>query len=252
MTDWYRVGVPQEDGYDVEVIRGHAQRRWGERILAGAMVVERLPWEMDRYEAVDPDEAAPLLDLVRLWPLGWSALSGCVDAFYPIRTAGSSMSGGGCSCGHSLPGERLAIYATVDNAFGGAEGFCHEAGHARLYALGIDMEAHDGKLLANDPEERYESPIRKDKLRPMSAVLQGQYAYIFVTAFDVALHPQNFPSSPVGAAEVERYVGHNLPRIKEGRATIERHVKTTAEGEKFIRGIQDWTDEVIARAEVLL
>src|SRR5690606_24619749 len=152
----------------------------------------------------------------------------------------------GCVCGNYVPGqmdEYMHIYTTVFDDVGGAEGIVHETGHQRLHCLGVDLETHTGLLLRNDPAERYVSPIRKDTLRPMSAVLQAQYSYVNVTQLDLKVYE-------VDPERGRSYLMINLPRIKEGFDEIHRNIKLTTEGQQWYDGFCRWTDRVIAAAEV--
>jgi hypothetical protein len=240
--DWARVAEPSE--YSAAVIGTMASVRWPWRYSAG-FVVEILGRHLDdSLVGVDPSDprVGVILTTLARWPEGERAVYAIAGVFWPIDRASGEAGGLGCCCGHDEPTEarpRAAIYTTIWDAVGGAEGLVHEAGHLRLKACGVDLEQHDGVLLENGPDELFESPIRKDKLRPMSAVLQAQYSYVMVTALDVAL----------GDAE---HAAINLPRILEGRGTVRQNARWTPAGTEFFRGLEGWTDRIVAEAHTLL
>jgi len=232
--DWSRVAAPQTDGYDRAAVRGAMRERWG--------------WEPNRqlpdglgsfgpgcgYSQATEVEILAVLAALDLWPDGRAMVASTVDVATYWRS--TEPGGVGCSCGHWQPpetGGATVVFTTVGDPIGGAEGLVHEAGHLRLHALGVDLEAHDGRLLANAPDELHVSPIRKDKLRPMSAVLQAQYSYVWVTALDLA----------VGDAATE-HLSVNLPRVITGRATIERGARWTPAGAEWWGGLCRWMDDV--------
>lgn len=236
--NWEQVARPGP--VSLSIIEAYAQERWPYRERVSPMVVEyprrEIAPDLPSVDPADPAVAELLANLAR-WPDGDAAVRSITDRFWPIDKP--ELRGAmGCCCGSDPPtltAPYTAIHSTIFDTVGGAEGMVHETGHQRLRALGIELEVHNGMLLANQPAEVYASPVRKDKLRPMSAVLHAQYSYVWVTALDVAL------------GDVA-HVAINLPRIIEGHHTLMAHARWTADGIRFWAGLGAWTEEVINEA----
>jgi hypothetical protein len=243
MIEWDRLAEPQSDGYDVEIIWRLAEERWPGQISSGDLRVESKDLDIAPFLLPCPEDDLRIeraLGYVRSWRNGWRTVDRLGGTFHPLLHE-PPLEGRGCICGHHHPPEGWSIYATVDDPFGAAEGIVHEAGHNRLHAMGIDLETHTGLILANDAVELYESPIRKDKLRPMSAVLQAQYSYVNVAQLDL-----------ICAREGWEYLKVNLPRIEEGYETIKQNARWTPEGRLWATGFFDWTESVMEDARVVL
>ena len=102
-------------------------------------------------------------------------------------------------------------------------------------------------MVGNDGSDLYVSPIIKDRLRPMTAVLHAEYSYVYVTTLDIHILKAERDESrkTVIAGVLER----NLSRIKEGYETIRKHFKTGQHGTEFIKGLSTWIDNTITLAE---
>ena len=125
----------------------------------------------------------------------------------------------------------------------------HEMAHQKLRALGVSFETAE-RLITNDPSERFESPIRKDQTRPMTAVFHAQYSFIHVTALDLHM---------LAAAEGERerqcilmLLARNVPRMQAGYEEVARHIKTDAAGRLFVDAFMDWSRDVLQRGQAEL
>jgi hypothetical protein len=171
----------------------------------------------------------------------------------------------GCSCGPiSYPKSgSIEICSTYTNPIGAGDGIIHEVWHQRLHALGIDFETHSKLFFTNQDDELFDSPIRKDKLRPMPAVIQAQYSYIGVTEYyksliDVLFHPTDsvLESKPkytnLSTANLNSWLrasARNVYRIREGVETIRNNIKPTPDiGERFIYGYIQYANRVINQA----
>jgi HEXXH motif-containing protein len=137
----------------------------------------------------------------------------------------------------------------VDNALGFAQAMIHEMAHQKLRALGVAVESAD-RLVANDPTERFASPIRKDQPRPMTAVLHAQYSFIHVIALDLHM---------LAAAETERerqstlmLLARNVPRMQAGYQEVARHIRTDEPGRLFVDAFMDWSRDVLQRGQTEL
>lgn len=161
----------------------------------------------------------------------------------------------GCSSGHWNPSTRElelakpymnAVYTTIVSHQGCVEGMYHEVGHLRLNALNLEIEKHDGRLFTNTSEELYESPIRRDKKRPMSAVIQAIYSWIIFGENDIQC-----AKIEGNSRESADYLIINLPKIEDGLATIRQHIKCTPEGKDFFDGYLEWGEDVCDRGRAL-
>jgi HEXXH motif-containing protein len=181
---------------------------------------------LEPAEIDDPrlDDALTLLE--RVWPAALDEADEIVEGIYPAIFPG--LMARGHFSGIAEPGW---IYVSVNDPVGCAEGILHEMGHLKLISLGIGFE-RAWAVIANDPADLYESPIRKDKRRPMTAVLHGLYSYLYVTEFD---------QRGVALGLVDTETWHlNQARIIEGTATLEAHVRTTPAGRAFIESVIAW------------
>lgn len=173
-------------------------------------------------------------ELLKVWPDGHEAVMKNVDRFWPLKTREGH--GKGCISGNYPPTQSRpyrCIYVTIHDPVGCAEGILHETGHIRLHALGIGLEEHDGSLIQNESDELFVSPIRKDKLRPMSAVLHAQYSYMMVSELDLRL-------VEAGVSDALDYAQINVPRIQQGYTEIQWNAKWTKAGEDFFTGLSLW------------
>lgn len=256
--DWYRVGRPQADGYDTDVLATLESARWGwEKLKPEANAITLCEGtvlvncegssvvHMARKERVFPEDinwTDKMTEGLNKWPAGYRSLQYFLDEFWPFRS-GMSQYGRGCASGHHQIDTRIprhAVYVTVDDTFGCCQGIYHEAGHARLEAMGLAIEDHDFNLLLNPPEELYDSSVRFDKKRPMSAVIHGVYAWLMFTENDWHLFQVH-----QSVEEFEQYAQRNLPKIEKGVAEIKANARWTPEGEAFIQGLYDWADELV-------
>lgn len=261
MTDWKRVAAPQEDGSDTAAILGACGRgRYAERpaiIPAGPNIWNdgRARWALEltphqrpspEYEVLPVGDAILLqgLRMLDLWPAARRQCAELLVGLCPMTTESRKEhrgKGHGCSCGHF--GDDFGwIYVTADDAWGFAEGVVHEMAHWKLRALGIWFEEWTGDLLENSPSELFTSPVRKDKARPMGAVLHAQYSYIHVARMStLMLQATEQPSlQDIDWADLQ------LRRITEGQETLRTHARGTLEkGRPFLQGVDRWTSEVL-------
>ncbi len=194
------------------------------------------------------DTSHPVLEhadkILRTWPEARREAQVLLDEIrsqLPSAGAAFSMAALGGTCG---PGSGWgSIMVRAANPVGYAEGVLHEMGHHKLRALRIDMEEHDGTILLNGPDELYESGVRKDKKRPMSAVLHAHYSYLHVTEIELRAHEIGYSMAAM--------LPHQIRRLTEGRAVIEAHARW-AKGAEWARDdLLAWTDDLLARCHQL-
>jgi HEXXH motif-containing protein len=262
---------PQNDGYDTEMtlrlaehgvtpLRTQPYRRRpvdGAATLCdgsvairpapeGGLMTDRIgPARLDH-----PNLAAAAAFLTR-WPAGYAQFSRLVDTVYPYTDPQQARLGEGAlgSSSHSYEEDFGSVHATLDNALGFAQALIHEMAHQKLRALGVSIETAE-RLIANDPSQRFESPIRKDQTRPMTAVFHAQYSFIHVTALDLYM---------LAAAQTERERQHilmllarNVPRMQEGYEEVSRRIETDAAGRQFVDAFMKWSQDVLQRGQAEL
>ncbi len=272
IIDWRRCAEPQADEHDTQAalqlvttttspLRKVPHRRrlpmGAPTIFDGAVAV--------RYVAETcPDhprnQNGPLrhrhidraVEYVRRWPLGFKQFRALMDTFHPMIDASVAPSEYGVKLGsnsHSDEDKWGTMYATIFDPIGLAEAFMHEMAHNKLRALGVYVNTAQ-RIVANPPEEMYESPIRKDRMRPMSAVLHAQFSFIYVTQMDLhMLIPETDARARNGMLSL---LAHNVPRMELGFDEIRRSLRTDLIGQQFVDGFFEWSERLLAEANRVL
>ncbi len=285
--DWYRLAKPQDDDYDMNALfeLEFKRKQWQKYVAktpytlahGGIAVYPGANPNAGAHISLGPNtEPCDLSDItlewiqtinpfVDTWTRGVYGLGRFVDEFWTWKTVRGNPKMDrypfAPNSGHkgclNLPYH--VLYATIDNLVEGqsvpnphgvAQGLYHEYGHMRLFAMGIEIETHNDRLLLNGPDELYKSPVRYDKLRPMSAVLHGLYAWLMFTENDYQLYQAGVITPSHNLTPVEelyRCTAHNIPKIKAGVAEVKQFGRFTSEGQDFVRGIYDWADDLVAR-----
>lgn len=244
------VNLAYPTGPDTALYSHAATLRWGwqptvppdgPRWLAGHVRL-RAPdtWQTDYVPLVDPQHELLVLaeEVLQCWPAMYVQCQQLLDEIISGMFASRqiTMPAGGGTCG---PGDGWGkILVVSNNPVGYAEGVVHELGHHKLRALGIDMEEHNGALLRNTPEELYSSGVRKDKLRPMSAVLHAHYSYLHVTECELR-------AGVVKQYDIDQMLPYQVKRLSEGWAVIQQYAQWTEAGASFAAGIADWTRRLL-------
>lgn len=186
------------------------------------------------------------------WQDGYEAMKHFLDELWPKWSLSQRSEGHGSSSGHhdiktymahyptDVRGVVTAVNVTVNNIPGCGNGMYHELGHVRMETMGIGVEWNDCRLLLNPSTEMYDSPIRRDKLRPMSAVVQAIYSWLMLTESDLhAAHLAPHVKIPV--------ILWNVPKIIDGIHEIKTYGRFTDEGKQFFDTYFDWADDLVAR-----
>ncbi|HKX45195.1 MAG TPA: PqqD family peptide modification chaperone [Planctomycetota bacterium] len=222
--------------------------------LGGQLVLRRC---YDRFDTplvdapADHPNLAAAMDWLSAWPLGEAQVRHWMRVLHPLvdERLPDDESGflRGSSC-HSDDSPKFmgTLWSTINCPFMLAENLVHELAHQKLFALGILKEKTSG-WIANTPEHIYRSPIITDRLRPMSALVHGVYAYMYVTAFDLAALDRPNPKSVRKA--LRKRLSVNLGRIRAGGAEIHRHLRTDGQGAQFFAGYFSWLEELEREAE---
>lgn len=270
--EWNRVAKPQPDQYDSYVISNFLNKKYGwEKKLpsAGASTIcdEKIavvPFHLFPLDSLtlmgvadgcakwNSEHAQKLQPFLQTWNDGHEMLKCLLDEYWPLWSPTMSKYGMGGVSGHRTVENFInmdfftAVYSTINNLQGCAQGIYHEVGHIRLESIGIHFEDHDGALLLNKPTELYNSPIRRDKKRPMTAVIQAVYSWLMFCENDLqcAKISQN---SNISA----QYLIANLPKIEDGLKEIQDNVKTTPAGRAFMDGYFEWGHDIIIRTKDL-
>jgi hypothetical protein len=262
---WERLAEPQADEYDTQVTLAFALRRGYQRAAPG-----RDPTWLDGQVAVRQDaltfpaEAVPApLDhpnvqraaaLLRCWPAGLRQFQQLVDSVYLFLLPGETLQPGAelfvrTVSSQGTGGRFGTVAASVNDLVGLAEALLHEMAHHKLRALGVEVASAE-RILCNPPRALYRSPLRHDKLRPLSAILHAHYALTYLTALDVeALRSGAEPAW-------ERRLGHslakNLPRLEFGGQILRANAQVDDAGRAFLAGLFEWSDRLAAAGQQLL
>ncbi len=270
-VDWARMAQPQDDGYDTEVtlqlaengvtpLRPLPYRRrppdGAATFCDGAVAVRQAPVRGMMTDAllparVDHPNIAAGGALLSRWPAAYRQFTRLIDTVYPYTDPEQARMGGQAlgSSSHSYEEDFGSIHATVDDALGFAQALIHEMAHQKLRALGVSIENAE-RLITNSCSEVFESPIRKDRKRPMSAVVHAQYSFIHVTALDLYMLAR--ANSRQERQLILMLLARNVPRMKSGYEELARHVKTDEAGRQFIDAFMRWSSDVLARGQAEL
>ena len=263
-VDWARMAQPQDDGYDTDMtlrlaengvtpLRPLPYRRRsteGEAIFCDGTVAVRPPPERGlktdviKPARVDHPNIAAGGALLSRWPNAYKQFTHLVDTVYPYTDSEQASMGSQAlgSSSHSFEEDFGSIHATVDDSLGFAQALVHEMAHQKLRALGVSLDTAE-RLIINSPSEEFESPIRKDRKRPMTAVFHAQYSFIYVTALDL-----NMLAKANGKREQQlilMLLARNVPRMQLGYEEVAVHVKTDEAGRQFVDAFMRWSRDVL-------
>lgn len=271
--DWSRMARPQEDGYDTEVVlhlatttpsllrsKPYQRQPVGDAptLFDGRVAIRNRPTgglPRPRYIPADPAHAhlSEAERLLGVWPAVANQFPALIDTLQPwidtsashddwLRLPGSSS--------HSNEAEFGVIMATVDSPIALAQAMVHEMAHHKLRAMGVSL-LQAIRLVTNNPEDLYQSPIITHKRRPMTAVLHAQYSFIHVTALDVAIFQD--PAMSEHDRRLALYLlARNVPRMEAGYAEIDAHIRTNADGAQFIDAFKSWSRQVLDTGQSVL
>lgn len=194
--------------------------------------------------------AAAIRPYIQTWSAGHDALARYLDEVWLWQSIEAKHGGRGCASGHVNTYQQPtypyhAVYVSMYDLQGTAQGIYHEYAHLRLETLGVQIETHDYALLLNDPTELYHSSVRFDVKRPMSAVLHGVYAWLMFTENDWQLYEHHVIDQPT----FSMYTKHNIPKIRNGIREIQEYGRFTNAGTEFITGVYLWADDLCRRCE---
>jgi ADP-heptose:LPS heptosyltransferase len=274
--DWSRVAEPQDDQYDTKIILELAGRTTSaERpefyrrtavgtapaVFDGAVAVRYVYHSVPEFAPlaeqypdapVNHPNISAAVEYVRRWPTAFKQVQQLLEAIHPAQHPDMPLESEeiyrGSLC-HSY--ERLfgTMWATIFCPIGLAEAIVHEVAHQKLRVLGVSLESA-ARVVGNDPADLYLSPIIKERLRPLTAVLHAEYSYVHVTALDI--HMLNGESNAARRAGLAEVLETNLARIEEGYGTLQQHFKAGEHGEEFMAAFLAWTERIMDDARHLL
>lgn len=268
MIDWQRMARPQADGYDTEQLIPLALERYGwtkapppagVTMWAGGTVAILEPADAQSAHitpapADHPHVARAAEIFEDVWPEMYAQAQALLQAvtvyfddrsgIFPLQT--------GCSCGPLAERVSFEISTTINGAVGMLEGIVHEMGHSKLKPMGMSMY-HWERLMANKvPTDEacetgvgthlYESPIRKDKPRPMGACFSAHYSYLHVAEL---LH-RIVRAGLIPFATLEAWIDIMHGRIRMAEGLVAEHLVSTPEGEPFFAATTAWANELLA------
>jgi hypothetical protein len=273
--DWTRVAQPQTDGYDAMVAlqlaaeHGYTQKVSSiENAVQGFLSVRPMeyPNEVSVWCEQGPLEHPNIeraLNLLRSWPEGFGQFQALMHTIYPIqnvKVSKAAFPNSGYhssnlvlgSASHSEWKRFGSLYATLNDPIGTAQAFVHEMGHQKLRALGVHVEGPQG-FITNEPGELFESPVRKDKLRPMTAIVHAAYSWIYIVQLDIRmLEEQKRQHDDATIVNLfAHYLKRNLPPLISGMQVINKNIRLNSEGEDFIEGFYHWYNDILDQVDAL-
>jgi hypothetical protein len=258
---WERLAEPQRDQYDTRVVLQWAQNQGYVRRPVGgdpttfdgrvAIRSDKIPFQESCIPApLDHPNMASACELVRTWPTVFAQFQELVDSVYLFLVETQN------------PGERPSTYsalgtggpfgsiaATVNDPVGLAESLVHEMAHHKLRVLGIHPESAD-RIIGNPRAHKFPSPIRYDRLRPMTAVFHAQYSFTYLTALGIEIARSD--RHRTWHERVGSSLAKNLPKLKYGLGVIQAHALWDRPGKAFMEGFQTWSDRVLSEGQQIL
>ena len=268
---WERLAAPQDDGHDTavilrlaalhhpghEVVRAHSLAGARVRVCDGQVAVRHVDDPCPRapdyqHGPLDHPVLARALALLERWPAVARQLPRIVHTISPMVEAARpdatwpALRG---SASTSRSSQFGVVWVTTQDPAATAQALVHEMAHNKLFALGLELEAST-RLIKNPVDDLYDSPIRTDRKRPMSAVFHAQYSFMHVTALDVAMLAGE--TDPAMRDHLAGLLRRNLERMAAGQREIAAHVETDTEGAVFVAAFLAWTTQVLASGRALL
>ncbi len=269
--DWTKMAVPRADHYDTDTVlhlattgtsplrnTPHVRRTAdGFPTFCDGTVALRpytgLVFSSKNIVPAPPDHPHPEIaaSLLSSWPEAYAQFKTLMDTVHPYTDLPQSKMGTFAfgSSSHSFERDFGSIHVTIDDPIGMAQAMIHEMAHQKLRAMGISIETAR-HLITNNPSDRFSSPIRKDRPRPMTAVFHAQYSFMHVTALDLYL----FKSAETTSDRVRilMLLARNATRMQAGYEEIAQNIRTDQNGALFVTAFMSWSDEVLREATEVL
>lgn len=255
--DWRRMGEPQPDGYDTAVLLELAAH--GRGVAAPRGNAHRSPAGVEGVTLSNDDPLIPsppyepvegmtgvlerAIAYVARWPAvarQWPLIVRTIQCFTDTKNGRPLR-----SSSHSIDARPGVIALTVDCPLAAAHAIVHETAHLKLRLMGVRNESAD-RIVANDPQARYESPIVTEMLRPMTAVLHAQYSFMHVLQLDLEMLSRE--DDRAVADDMRTLVARNAPRMASGLATLRRELRTDPAGAAFCEGFFGWCETALTHS----
>jgi HEXXH motif-containing protein len=247
--DWRRLAATQEDQYDTDVVLALAERRGFVRVdsagkprfLGRIAITNSSPNLAPDCDPTTPDHPniAAAEELIRLWPAMAEQLPRLTDQLNLfLHEKSPYLDDGVGSMSNAGDGRWGTISSTINSAVGFAGSLVHEMAHHKLRALGVEFESAE-HLILNPSEQRFRSPVRYDCLRPMSAVLHGQYAFLYSAEMCLRI-VQADRDSARGRRVATDALAVKLPKLVFGLEVLNSHAITDENGAEFLEGLNEW------------
>ncbi len=272
MIEWERMAVPQTDQYDTETILRLAQtqssplrselyvrRPVGDAaaVFDGQVAVRYINQDvMGLPNFVNASQDHPNIPkaatYVQCWPEVYEQFKKLIDTVHPFIDTTMDPRHQDVSVGSSSnSNEHLfgTLCATVNDPIGLAQAMVHEMAHQKLRAMGISVETAT-RLIVNPPDDLYESPIRKDRSRPMTAVFHAQYSFMHVTQLDIKMLEHIDDEATRDA--VLCLLARNVIRMEAGHKDVAGNIQTDADGKKFIGAFLEWSEKVLLEGNAIM
>ena len=265
-SDWSRAAVPQADQYDARLalhlaetttspLRDQLYKRASvgdaPSCFEGRVAVRYCypDWLYPGFVDAPADHPHLTLaaELLSRWPVAYEQFCLLIDSVHPLLAPDDPQDDPdhfGNTRSHGEEHMFGTLMASVNSPVMLAECFLHEMAHHKLRAFGVSFESCT-RLIANPPDELFESPLRKDQPRPMTAVLHAMYALTYMTELDLRI----IAGEPDGSRmpKLLRRLGTNLGRLEEGRAVLQSSMRLDAEGEAFAAPYHAWVEDIVER-----
>lgn len=269
--DWRCLAEPQADGSDLDAALAilAARSTPEQNLMLRRRSVDASPTICDARVALrycypekdlegrldapfDHPRIAESVDYLRHWPLGYHQFQLLIHSVHPLLEPGLAVDDTAFLVGsfcHSSQSASMfgTMLSSINCPMMLAENFVHELAHQKLFALGIFKDSAL-RFITNSPKEGYASPIVTDRPRPMTALVHGVYAYMYVTELDIkVLESARFTNER--RQQMLHRLGTNVERLVQGIAEIRRHIRLDADGQHFFEGFYHWVDELIRQGK---
>lgn len=264
LKDWAIMAVPHKMGSDTLLIKELAkgteltvEPKIGPNepsLFNNQVALRQFEWHesfLDEFEHAPFDHPSikKAEQLISLWPEVYKQCGSIIHAFNPVLIRGIEDDKNYGGSNSHQPKETLgAIWATVHNPVLLAQAIVHEMAHNKLFSIGQHFESTT-PLFTNQEKEVFDSPIRLDIPRPISAVFHGIYAFTHVLALDRIMHEK---AKLQNKKQLLGLLKLNALRVKKGVALIEKCAQLTVEGEAFVGSFLKWAKfEIKAAFEIV-
>lgn len=270
MIDWSSLAEPQDDGYDSEIIGDLATESFGfeKGIITGSSFLGG-EVELRAIETSSIFQTIPSFDdkeflqaenlLISTWNTIYAQCQYLLVAVYPFIHEKSSEDDGerlGYWCSHGDFGE-VIVRVYEDSSINILEGLVHELANWKLHAMGVHMTYWDS-LITNGVDELYEISTLPNDSRSIGHLLHVLYSHTHT--FDLLQRIERYSSSylynrrrtgflpdyeTLYQPSYKLWIKEFRNRIIADKLTLNRNLRTTADGTAFYGGLSNWIDRLL-------